>query len=296
MAISKFSLTIIRLILLGLFMLGSATMAQITNGEFEGPDPCGGTQPSAAGWSNASDNGGDQPEAESPGAGGSTGRIRIGDDVATPGVAGPEPSIILQSFRCDVEEANPDWFCNISFQSAYTNRDPFEMAYVSVSSAQGGVAETRAIPVSAVFGERRLHIEGCYPDMVIVLGVVSTNAGDTEINSSLYVDKIECDCDSLPNQENMPDPSQPPPPTDPSTAVPFEAPADDTDEDGVNDCEDNCPEIYNPDQSDVDGDGVGDVCERSADVPTMTEYGLAVLLLLLLITGAGILYRRRRLT
>ena len=35
---------------------------------------------------------------------------------------------------------------------------------------------------------------------------------------------------------------------------------EDTDEDGVQDCSDNCPEVPNPDQLDSDGDGVGDAC------------------------------------
>ncbi|MAV69901.1 MAG: hypothetical protein CMG04_03770 [Candidatus Marinimicrobia bacterium] len=37
-------------------------------------------------------------------------------------------------------------------------------------------------------------------------------------------------------------------------------PADD-DQDGLNDPEDNCPEDYNPDQNDIDGDGAGDECD-----------------------------------
>tara|TARA_S200000501_G_scaffold317279_1_gene310581 strand:- start:358 stop:1422 length:1065 start_codon:yes stop_codon:yes gene_type:complete len=37
-------------------------------------------------------------------------------------------------------------------------------------------------------------------------------------------------------------------------------PADD-DQDGFNDPEDNCPEDYNPDQNDIDGDGAGDACD-----------------------------------
>ena len=36
----------------------------------------------------------------------------------------------------------------------------------------------------------------------------------------------------------------------------------DVDNDGVPDEVDNCPHVSNPDQSDVNGDGVGDVCER----------------------------------
>lgn len=39
----------------------------------------------------------------------------------------------------------------------------------------------------------------------------------------------------------------------------------DTDNDGVVDFEDNCFDIYNPDQSDLDGDGLGDVCDDDID-------------------------------
>ena len=37
-------------------------------------------------------------------------------------------------------------------------------------------------------------------------------------------------------------------------------PADD-DQDGLNDPDDNCPDVYNPDQNDIDGDGAGDACD-----------------------------------
>ncbi|MFT4250456.1 MAG: thrombospondin type 3 repeat-containing protein [Candidatus Woesearchaeota archaeon] len=36
---------------------------------------------------------------------------------------------------------------------------------------------------------------------------------------------------------------------------------DDTDCDGIPDYRDNCPLVYNPDQTDTDGDGVGDACD-----------------------------------
>jgi hypothetical protein len=35
----------------------------------------------------------------------------------------------------------------------------------------------------------------------------------------------------------------------------------DFDGDGVADSVDNCPYTYNPDQTDTDGDGLGDVCD-----------------------------------
>jgi hypothetical protein len=35
----------------------------------------------------------------------------------------------------------------------------------------------------------------------------------------------------------------------------------DTDGDGIPDYKDNCPDVANPDQADIDGDGVGDACE-----------------------------------
>ena len=45
----------------------------------------------------------------------------------------------------------------------------------------------------------------------------------------------------------------------------------DSDGDGVCDIEDNCPDTYNPDQSDTDGDGVGDVCEPIESNPPLDE-------------------------
>jgi hypothetical protein len=40
---------------------------------------------------------------------------------------------------------------------------------------------------------------------------------------------------------------------------------EDTDNDGLNDNIDNCPETPNPTQTDFDGDGIGDICEDDAD-------------------------------
>ena len=57
-------------------------------------------------------------------------------------------------------------------------------------------------------------------------------------------------------------------------------PDTDGDSDGTPDCNDNCPEIKNPDQADRDGDGVGNLCDHhSADYnPPDYEISLSELL------------------
>ena len=42
-------------------------------------------------------------------------------------------------------------------------------------------------------------------------------------------------------------------------------PIADTDSDGVLDNVDNCPNVYNPDQTDTNGNGIGDACESGDD-------------------------------
>ena len=51
----------------------------------------------------------------------------------------------------------------------------------------------------------------------------------------------------------------PPPPPPPPVKVP--PPPPDQDHDGIPDFRDNCPTVYNPDQKDSDGNGIGDACD-----------------------------------
>jgi hypothetical protein len=66
----------------------------------------------------------------------------------------------------------------------------------------------------------------------------------------------------------------------------------DADGDGILDGLDNCPNQYNPDQEDSDGDGVGDICEVSA-IPTTSEWGMIIFLTIIMGLGVVTLFRRR---
>jgi len=66
--------------------------------------------------------------------------------------------------------------------------------------------------------------------------------------------------------EGPPPPDDGPPPADegtPPTATGPPPPAEDGDT--IGDDVDNCPDIYNKDQSDIDGDGKGDLCDDDTD-------------------------------
>ena len=47
---------------------------------------------------------------------------------------------------------------------------------------------------------------------------------------------------------------------------------DDDDNDGLDDVSDNCPLVVNPDQGDANEDGIGDACELDADADGIPDY------------------------
>ena len=59
----------------------------------------------------------------------------------------------------------------------------------------------------------------------------------------------------------------PPPPAPPAPAPPPQAPPPDQDKDGVPDFRDNCVAVANPDQRDIDGDGIGTACDEPETPP-----------------------------
>ncbi len=68
----------------------------------------------------------------------------------------------------------------------------------------------------------------------------------------------------------------------------------DNDNDGVNNEIDNCPDSYNPDQADKDGDGIGDVCDQGE--VTTTNWVLIVIIagsFLLLVVLIIVFFSRR---
>jgi hypothetical protein len=69
----------------------------------------------------------------------------------------------------------------------------------------------------------------------------------------------------------------------------------DSDGDDVSDCEDNCPNLYNPHQADADRDGIGNACDPTGDtaIPTLSEWGMMIFMTIILGTGLITILRRK---
>lgn len=89
------------------------------------------------------------------------------------------------------------------------------------------------------------------------------NSGQT--NSALIVSLLDSDQDGVPDHEdNCPDTFNPAQIDTDSDGI-GDACDPDIDGDGILNELDNCPYSYNPDQTDTDGDGIGDACDPDID-------------------------------
>ena len=79
-------------------------------------------------------------------------------------------------------------------------------------------------------------------------------------------DLLEAASGSYKSSRNLFAYKEPPPPPPPKPAPPPPPPPD-QDKDGVPDFRDNCVSVANPDQQDIDRDGVGTACEQGPEVP-----------------------------
>ena len=93
----------------------------------------------------------------------------------------------------------------------------------------------------------------------------STAATSTPGVTPVRLDLLEAESGSYSSDRNLFAFVEPPPPPPPPLPAPPPPPPD-QDKDGVPDFRDNCVAVANPDQSDVDRDGIGTVCETEPEV------------------------------
>jgi hypothetical protein len=80
------------------------------------------------------------------------------------------------------------------------------------------------------------------------------------------LDLLEAESGSYKSNRNLFAYKEAPPPPPPRPAPPPPPPPD-QDNDGVPDFRDNCVSVPNPDQRDIDRDGIGTACEQTDEVP-----------------------------
>lgn len=80
----------------------------------------------------------------------------------------------------------------------------------------------------------------------------------------IHLEWLQPSTGSYRSRRNLFDYVEPPPPPPPPPPQPAPPPPD-RDGDGVPDFQDNCPDVANPDQSDIDRDGVGTACETEPE-------------------------------
>jgi hypothetical protein len=82
----------------------------------------------------------------------------------------------------------------------------------------------------------------------------------------IHTEWLEMQSGSYQSKRNLFSYVEPPPPPPPPPPKPPPPPPD-RDKDGVPDFRDNCPDVANPDQKDIDENGQGDACQQGPIVP-----------------------------
>lgn len=80
---------------------------------------------------------------------------------------------------------------------------------------------------------------------------------------TIHVEWLDAQSGSYKSERNLFTYKEPPPPKPPDPPPP----PPDKDKDGIPDVQDNCPDKYNPDQLDVDKNGIGAACQTTQEIP-----------------------------
>ncbi|HEX7150725.1 MAG TPA: thrombospondin type 3 repeat-containing protein [Thermoanaerobaculia bacterium] len=89
----------------------------------------------------------------------------------------------------------------------------------------------------------------------------TTASGDPVV----HLEWLEAQSGSYESRRNLFAYKEPPPPPPPPPVKPPPPPPD-KDGDGIPDFRDNCPDVANPDQQDIDRDGIGTACETEKEI------------------------------
>jgi gliding motility-associated-like protein len=127
-------------------------------------------------------------------------------------------------------------------QDITVNLDANGEAIISIFDIDAGITDN----CSAVTTTLDIDTFTCSDIGDNVVNVTATDASGNE-SSAIVIVTVTNDWEDIDN-DNIPDNCD-------------DEVFSDEDADGVADEDDNCPSTYNPDQSDIDGDGVGDVCD-----------------------------------